>query len=107
MTPLLGHHLVARAADPLQRAPHGGRRLHLDHQVDGPHVDAQFQRRGGDEGRQPTGFEVVLDLGARLPRDGAVMGPDQFLARQLVQCGREPLGERRLLTKSSVDRWAG
>ena len=49
VTPVLGEdvpaarlaHLVAGAADALQAAAHGPRRLHLDHEVDRAHVDAR------------------------------------------------------------------
>ena len=37
-------HLVAGAAYPLESAGHRRRRLDLDHQVHGAHVDAEFQR---------------------------------------------------------------
>ena len=44
-----GPGLVAGAADALQPAGHRGRRLDLDDQVDGAHVDAELERRGGDQ----------------------------------------------------------
>jgi hypothetical protein len=52
---------VAGAADALQ--PGGDRlgRLDLEHEVDGAHVDAELERRGGDEARQLAGLEQLLD----------------------------------------------
>ena len=42
--------LVAGPADALQAAGHRARRLDLDDEVDGAHVDAQLEAAGGDEG---------------------------------------------------------
>ena len=69
--------LVARPADALQPAGHRRRRLHLDHQVDRAHVDAQLQAGGGDDGLEPSGLEVVLDQRALLLADRAVVGLGQ------------------------------
>ena len=66
--------LVPGAADALQGAGHAGRRLDLDHQVDRAHVDPELEAAGGDHGRQPPALEVVLDEGALLLGDGAVVG---------------------------------
>ena len=72
--------LVAGAADPLQPARHRRRRLDLDDQVDGAHVDAELEAAGGDDARQPAGLEVVLDERALLLGHRAVVGPgDQRL----------------------------
>ncbi len=54
-------HLVARSADALQSARHARRRLDLDHEVDGAHVDAELQAGCRHDGGQPTALEVVLD----------------------------------------------
>ena len=43
--------LVAGAADALQAARHRRRRLDLDDEIDRAHVDAELERRGGDERR--------------------------------------------------------
>ena len=80
---------MPRAADPLQATRDRGWALDLDHEIDRPHVDAQLETAGGDEGRQPAGLELLLDLEPLLPGDAAVVGPDQLLAGELV----EPLGE--------------
>ena len=42
---------VAGAADALQPARDRLRRLDLDHEVDGAHVDAELERGGGDQAR--------------------------------------------------------
>ena len=47
-----GADLVPGATDPLQPAGHTGRGLHLDDQVDGPHVDAEFEAARGDDRRE-------------------------------------------------------
>nr|CRL53537.1 hypothetical protein CPGR_00816 [Mycolicibacterium fortuitum subsp. fortuitum DSM 46621 = ATCC 6841 = JCM 6387]CRL80076.1 hypothetical protein CPGR_03272 [Mycolicibacter nonchromogenicus] len=69
--------LVPRTADPLQATGHRRRRLDLDHQIDGSHVDAQFQAGSGDDGAQPAALEVIFDLGPLLLADRAVVCPGQ------------------------------
>ena len=65
---------MAGAADPLQAAGHRLRRLDLDHQVDGPHVDAQLQRGGGDQARQLPGLQQLLDDRPLLVRERPMVG---------------------------------
>ena len=66
--------LVARAADPLQRAGHRRRRLDLDDEVDSTHVDAELEAAGRDDARKPTPLEVVLDDRPLLLGDRPVVG---------------------------------
>ena len=66
---------VAGAADPLQAAGHRLRRLDLDHQIDGAHVDAELQRTGGDKARKLAGLQQLLDHGPLLVRQRPVMRP--------------------------------
>jgi hypothetical protein len=42
-------HVVAGATDALHAAGDRRRRFDLNHQINGAHVDAQFERTGGDE----------------------------------------------------------
>src|SRR5581483_8973720 len=84
---------VPRAADALQAARDGLRRLHLDDEVDGAHVDAELERRRGDETRYAPGLQILLDEDALLARERSVVRTRHFLLRQLVQPKREPLGE--------------
>ena len=85
--------LVPGPPDALQPGCHRGRRLDLDDQVDGAHVDPQLQARGGDQRRQASGLQRLLDLEPLLPRDAAVVRPHQLLAGQLVEAGGQPLGQ--------------
>ena len=85
-------HLVAGAADALQAARDRARRLHLDHQVDGAHVDAELERGRGDDRPQPAGLQRVLDLGPLLARERAVVRADEVLPGELVEAGGEALG---------------
>ena len=66
---------VAGAADPLQAAADRLRRLDLDHQVDGAHVDAQLQRRRRDQAGQLPRLQHLLDHSALLVGQRAVVGP--------------------------------
>ena len=98
--------LVAGAPDALQAAADRARRLDLDHEVDGAHVDAELEAAGGDDGAQVAALELVLDDDALLAGERAVVGPDELLAEppglrvdadaallgQLVELGGEALG---------------
>ncbi len=85
--------LVARAADALEPRSDRRRRLDLDDEVDRAHVDAELERGGRDDRRQVPPLQAILDDGALLARDRAVVGERDLLARGLVQRGREALGE--------------
>jgi hypothetical protein len=86
-------HLVPRAPEPLQAARHARRRLDLQHQIDRAHVDAQLQRRGGDDALERAALEPVLHLLPLLARHRPVVRQRHLLARQLVERARQPLGE--------------
>ena len=84
--------VVAGAPDPLQAGGHRLRRLDLEHEVDGAHVDAQLEARGGDQARQLAGLQQVLDHEPLLARERAVVGARDRLLGELVEAQREPLG---------------
>jgi hypothetical protein len=88
-----GVRLMAAAPDALQPAGHRRRRLDLDHEIDGAHVDAELERRGGDQRAQRAGLEQVLDFHALRPRNRSVVRPNQDFTRQLVQRAGQALGE--------------
>src|SRR5215470_5603499 len=77
--------LVPRPADALETAGHGRRGLDLNDEIDGTHVDAQLERRGGHQRAKGPGLELVLDLGPPLARERAVVRAGQRLAGQLVE----------------------
>ena len=80
-------------ADPLNAARDRPRRLDLDHEVDGPHVDAELERRGCHQSPDEPRFQPVFDLDALRPGEGAVVRADQRFARQLVERRGQPLRE--------------
>ena len=84
---------MAAAADALQAARDRRRRLDLDDEIDGAHVDAELERRGGDERPQRAGLEQVLDLHALRPGDRSVVRADERFARQLVERAGQALGQ--------------
>ena len=88
-----GAELVAGAADALQPARDRLRRLDLDDEVDGAHVDAELERRGGDEARDLAELQQLLDLDPLLARERAVVGARDLFLGELVEPQREPLGE--------------
>ena len=67
------------AADALQTARDIAGRFDLADEIDGAHVDAEFQRRRGDDGAQPAFLERLLRLPAHFQRDAAVMGAHERL----------------------------
>ena len=86
---------MTSSPNPLQPAGHTRRRLHLDDEVDGAHVDAELEGAGGDHRGQATSLEVVLDQGALLLADRSVMcagqHPRSALGRACLShhlCGR-------------------
>ena len=84
---------MARAPDSLQPTRDRLRALHLDHEVDGAHVDAELERRRRDEARDLAGFQQLLDDEPLLASERAVVRPRELLAGELVDAKREPLGE--------------
>ena len=83
---------LARPMRCMPLATEGGR-LDLDHEVDGAHVDAELERRGGDEGGEAAGLERVLDLERAARGRSSRGGRGRRLARQLVEGGGQALGE--------------
>ncbi len=84
---------MAGAADPLEAARDRLRRLDLDHEVDGAHVDPELERRGGDEARDLALLQELLHLDPLLAGERAVVGAGDLFLRELVEAQREPLGE--------------
>jgi hypothetical protein len=69
---------VTGAPDPLQAAAHGAGRLDLDDEVDRAHVDAELERRGGDDRPQLTALELILDDHPLLTGERPVVGADEL-----------------------------
>ncbi len=55
---------VAGATDALHAAGDGGRGFNLDDEIDGAHIDAEFEGGGGAKGLDLAGLELLLDDGA-------------------------------------------
>ena len=85
--------LMAAAADALQAARHRRRRFDLHDQVDGAHVDAELERRGGDQRAERAGLQQVLDLDALRPRDRA-RGASGRASRRPARSARRPAVRR-------------
>ncbi len=82
---------VAGAPDALQPARDRLRRLDLQHEIDGAHVDAELQRAGRDQARQLAGLQQLLDLRALLARERAVVGA-RDLDRRRASAASPPSG---------------
>ena len=88
-----GAELVPGAADALQPARDGLRRLDLQDEVDGAHIDPELERRRGDEAWDLPRLEQLLDLGALRAGKRAVVRAGDLFLRQLVEPKGEALGE--------------
>ncbi len=114
--------LVAGTADPLQAAGDGARRLDLDDEVDGAHVDAELEAARGDDGAQVAALELVLDDDALLAGERAVVRLDELAGGDSPSSGSPPMpvcssysslslaarrsAWRRALQNTIVERWA-
>ena len=85
-------HMMAGAANALHTAGHGGWCFNLNHEVDGAHVDAEFQRGGGAKGANLAGLQLLLNDGALRGGERAVMGAGDVFAGQLIERSGQPLG---------------
>ena len=83
---------MARAADSLEEGGQAARRAELTHQLDGPDVDAQLERRGRDECCELAVAQPLLDALAALDGEAAVMRRDAVRAEPLAEQVRDPLG---------------
>jgi hypothetical protein len=98
-----GADLVAGAADALHAAGDAGRRFDLDDEVDCAHVDAEFERGGGDEGLDLAGLEQLFDLDALRGGERAVVGAGDGFAGELVESSGEALGDAAGVDEDEVE----
>ena len=93
---------MAGAADALHAAGDRGRRFDLDDKVDGAHIDAQFERRGGAEGFDLARLQLLFDHGTLVGGERAVMSAGHRLAGKIVQRTGQAL--RHLAAVDEEDR---
>ena len=94
MTPRLGcADGVPGSPDALHPARDRRRRLDLDDEIDGAHVDAELERRGRDQPADESRLQAIFDLDPLRPRERPVVRADQRLAGELVERARQPLGD--------------
>ena len=84
--------LVARAAHALQQRRDIARRAHLAHQVDVADVDAQLQRRGGDQHLQVAALEALFGGQPVFLGQATVVRRHVLRAEALAQVARHALG---------------
>ncbi len=94
-----GVDVVAGAADALHAAGNRGRSFDLDDEVDGAHVDAEFEGGGGAEGADLASLQLLFDDGALRGGERAVMGAGDGLAGEFVERAGEPLGDLAAVDK--------
>ena len=83
---------MAGAADALQQRGDAVRRADLADEIDVADVDAELERRRGDERLQLPGLQPRLGVEPLLLRQAAVMRGDGVLAEALAQMPRDALG---------------
>src|SRR5439155_26444264 len=79
------------APDALDAGRDTRRGFHLKDQVDGAHVDAELERRCGDEAAKRPGFQLVFDDQPLLARNRSVVRSYEVFASQLVDARRQAL----------------
>ena len=77
----------------MKTAGHRRGRLDLNDQIDCPHVDAELERRGGNQAADLSRLQAILDLDPLRPCQRAMMRADQRFAGELVQRGGKPFGD--------------
>src|SRR5262249_61091777 len=76
---------VVGAPDALQERGDAPRRADLANELDGPDVDTELQRRGGDECLQRAGTQARLDPPPAFLRQAAVVGSDDVITEPLPE----------------------
>ena len=85
--------LVARAADALQRDRDRSRRSDLADEIDRADVDAELERRRGDDRLELAGLQPLFGGQPQLARQAAVMRQHGVFAEPLAKVMRDPLGQ--------------
>jgi hypothetical protein len=88
-----GTDAVTGATDALHTTGDGGRRFDLHDEIDGAHVDAQFEGRGGDDSAKSAELETIFNVFALRDGDAAVMGADQSFTSEIVDGAGNAFGE--------------
>src|SRR3954452_22481782 len=83
---------MAGSPDALQQRGDGMRRGNLADQIDVSDVDAELQRRGGDERFQSSVLEARLGFETFLLRQTAVMRGDGVFAEAVAEVARDAFG---------------
>ncbi len=83
---------VARAPDALEERRDRARGADLDDEVHVADVDAELERRRGDEGPQGAGLQPLLGVQPARLREASVVAGHGVLAEQLRQLRRDALG---------------
>ncbi len=84
---------VVGPAHPLQERGDAAGRADLAHELDRPDVDAELERRGGDQRPQVAGAQAGLHPVAAFLRQAAVVRGDDVVAEAGAELVREPFGE--------------
>ena len=86
-------HLVAGAADALQRDRDRSRRADLADQIDRADVDAELERGGGHDRLQLAALQPLLGVEPELARQAAMMREHGVFAEPLAEMMGDPLGQ--------------
>ena len=83
---------MPRAPDALQERRNRPRRSNLNHEVDVPHIDPQFERRRGHHRLEFARLQLAFGLEPNLGRERPVVAADGLIAEDLRQLKRHPFG---------------
>ena len=81
-----------RAADALEQSRDRTRRAQLANEIDRTDVDAEFERRGRDEGFEFAAFQSIFGVEAEFGGETSVMRRDLVGAKKFAQMMRHALG---------------
>ena len=84
---------VAGAADTLQANGNRTRRTDLANQIDTADIDSEFERSGGHQRANFSGFQFSFGGEPQLARETAVMRGDGVLSQAFAEMMRHALGE--------------
>ena len=92
---------MIRSTNTLEQTIDGPRRAQLEHAIDAPHIDAQFQTRRADQGIELPMAEVLLHLHPAGSCQGSVVDADAKVGRHAHETMPSDLRRgKRLLTKT-------
>ncbi len=92
-----GADVVTGATNTLHTAGDGGRRFDLHDEIDGAHIDAKFEGRGGDDSAKSAELEAIFNVFALSDGDAAVVCADQSFTGEIIDGAGNAFGEAAIV----------